>query len=270
MQSKARLASHPIHPMLVALPIGLWIGALVFDVLGAAMRFNLLWASGFYALVAGCAGAALAAVPGVIDLFGAVPPRSSARNRGYIHGGLNTIILVMFIYVAWSRGGPYEPATGMQLGIEGVGIILLGVSGWLGGTLVYRNQIGVDRRYANAGKLRERDVESFSRPACNQAELGEGQFMLLHIGNERIALGHTPDGFFAVSDHCTHRGGPLCDGALAGNTVQCPWHGSQFDMRTGRVVAGPATEHIKTYAIDIRNGEVYVRDPNAPAERKVA
>jgi nitrite reductase/ring-hydroxylating ferredoxin subunit len=135
---------------------------------------------------------------------------------------------------------------------------------------VYRNQIGVDRRYANAGTFRERNLESFSRPACNQTELGEGQLMLLRVGNERIALGRTPDGFFAFSDHCTHRGGPLCDGALAGNTVQCPWHGSQFDVRTSRVVAGPATEQIKTYAIDIRNGEVYVRDPNAPAERKVA
>jgi len=270
MLSKAHVASHPIHPMLVALPIGLWIGALVFDLLGAAMNFNLLWAAGFYALVAGCAGAALAVIPGVIDLFGAVPPRSSARNRGYIHGGLNTLVLAMFIYVAWNRGGPFEPAAPWQLVFEAFGIAVLGVSGWLGGTLVYRNQIGVYRRYANAGTFREREIESFSRPACNQAELGQGQLMLLRVAGERITIGHTSDGFFAISDRCTHRGGPLCDGALAGNTVQCPWHGSQFDMRTGRIVAGPAEEHMKTYAVDIRNGEIYVRDPHVPAPRKVA
>jgi nitrite reductase/ring-hydroxylating ferredoxin subunit/uncharacterized membrane protein len=242
----------------------------VFDVLGASMRFNLIWASGFYALIAGCVGAAAAAIPGVIDLFGAIPPRSSARQRGYIHGSLNTLVLVTFIYIAWSRGGPYEPANGWQLGVEAICIIVLGISGWLGGTLVYRNQIGVDRRYANAGKFRERILDDYSHPACNQSELGQGQLMLLRVAGERIALGHTPDGFFAISDHCTHRGGPLCDGALAGNTVQCPWHGSQFDMRNGRVVAGPAVEHAKTYALDIRNGEIYVRDPNASAERKVA
>jgi nitrite reductase/ring-hydroxylating ferredoxin subunit len=66
---------------------------------------------------------------------------------------------------------------------------------------------------------------------------------------------------FAFSDHCTHKGGPLSDGALVGCTVQCPWHGSQFDVRTGRVVAGPAASKIDTYKVEIRSGEVYV-SPN--------
>src|SRR6185437_1320443 len=140
------------------------------------------------------------------------------------------------------------------------------VSGWLGGTLSYRNQIGVDHRYANAGKFRERRLESWDRPACNQSELGEGQMMLVHVGSERVVVGRCPEGMIAFSDHCTHKGGPLSDGALVGCTVQCPWHGSQFDIRSGRVVAGPAQEKIKVYETQIRGGEVYIMPPEAHSQ----
>jgi nitrite reductase/ring-hydroxylating ferredoxin subunit len=75
------------------------------------------------------------------------------------------------------------------------------------------------------------------------------------------------EGFFAFSDHCTHKGGPLSDGALIGCTVQCPWHGSQFDIRSGRVVAGPAQEKIKVYSVRISDGEVYVQS-SEPVEVK--
>jgi nitrite reductase/ring-hydroxylating ferredoxin subunit len=60
-------------------------------------------------------------------------------------------------------------------------------------------------------------------------------------------------------DRCTHKGGPLSDGALVGCTVQCPWHGSQFDVQTGRVKAGPAERAIKTFGTEERNGEIYLR-----------
>src|SRR5205085_3004975 len=97
-------------------------------------------------------------------------------------------------------------------------------------TLSYRNQIGVDRRYANAGQLKERSITGFDKPVCNSAELGEGQMMLARIAGDRIVVGRCPTGVIAFEDHCTHRGGPLSDGALVGCTVQCPWHGSQFDV----------------------------------------
>jgi uncharacterized membrane protein len=104
MRSTAQLKSHPIHPMLVSLPIGLWVGGFVFDVLATIGVERRLSSAGFYCVIAGCVGAVLAAVPGVLDLFGAVPPRSSARQRGYIHGSLNTLALLVFATVAWRRG----------------------------------------------------------------------------------------------------------------------------------------------------------------------
>ncbi len=270
MISKASIRSHPIHPILIAFPIGLWVTSFIFDLVGAASHNPRYFSVSFYMIIAGCVGAALAAVPGVMDLFGSVPAGSSARSRGYIHGSLNTVALLLFIATAWRRGTPSNAADSIAILISLIGVILIGISGWLGGTLVYRNQIGVDHRYANAGKYHERNVENFSRPLCNQSELGDGQMMLVRIGDERIAVARCSEGIFAFHDHCTHKGGPLSDGALVGCTVQCPWHGSQFDIRTGRVVAGPAGSQIDTYAIEIRGGEVYVKKHPSPQEKPKA
>src|SRR2546423_609932 len=156
MRSTARLGSHPIHPMLVAFPLGLWITSFIFDSLGRLMSQPALWAAGFYCAVVGIVGALLAAVPGVIDLFFTIPPRSSGRKRGYLHGGLNVTVLVLFAIIAFRRGGGAVMPDNTSIGISILGVLILGYSGWLGGTLAYRNQIGVDRRYANAGQLRER------------------------------------------------------------------------------------------------------------------
>jgi len=61
--------------------------------------------------------------------------------------------------------------------------------------------------------------------------------------------------FCATQAKCTHRGGPLNEGALGGSTVTCPWHGSQFNVCTGAVLRGPATEPVKTYGV-IVEGEI--------------
>ena len=65
---------------------------------------------------------------------------------------------------------------------------------------------------------------------------------LVHAGDKRIAVARTEKGYAAFQDRCTHRGGPLSDGVLICGTVQCPWHGSQFDVHTGEVKCGPADE----------------------------
>jgi len=67
------------------------------------------------------------------------------------------------------------------------------------------------------------------------------------------------DGFVAFDDHCTHKGGPLSDGALACGTVQCPWHGSQFSVRTGEVQHGPAEHSIRVHSVVENRGRVWLR-----------
>lgn len=261
MRSRAAIKSHPIHPMLVAFPIALWVMAFIFDLIAVARDNSGLWAAGFYCVIAGCVTAVLAALPGALDWWTVVPPKSSAKSRGLLHGSLNVLALILFIYVAARQGSPAAEPDEITLAVMAVGVIILGISGWLGGTLVYRNQIGVDHRYAGSGTFKMRTLPNWNRPVCHQSELGDGQMLLACIGAERVVVGRCSEGLFAYSDHCTHKGGPLSDGALVDCTVQCPWHGSQFDVRTGRVVAGPAQEKITTYDLEIRNGEVYVKEP---------
>lgn len=259
MRSKAAIKSHPLHPMLVAFPIGLWVAAFVFELVG---RNNPdLWAAAFYCVIAGCVGAVLAALPGALDWLTVVPPNSSAKQRGLLHGGLNALNLLLFLYIAYRLGSPSDRPDETTLVLMGIGVLVLAIAGWLGGTLVYRNQIGVDHRYAGAGEFKSRFLPDWSRPVCHQSELGDGQMLLVGVGSERVVVGRCPEGYFAFSDHCTHMGGPLSDGALVGCTVQCPWHGSQFDIHTGRVVAGPAQEKIVTYFVEVKDDEVYVKPP---------
>lgn len=264
MRSRANVKSHPVHPMLVAFPIGLWVGGFVMDLIGLAAKNSSIWTAGWYAQLGGCIGAALAAIFGVVDLFGVVPPRSSARTTGYTHAVLNVCALGLFIAVLAVRGSASAQPTGTSILLGAIGVVVLAYSGWLGGTLVYRNQIGVDHRYASAGQWREREISGWDQPACNEGELAYGQMMLLIVGGERVVIGKCPEGIVAFADRCTHRGGPLSDGMLAGCTVQCPWHGSQFDVHTGRVVAGPAGSKIGVYNVEIRNREVYVSPKTEP------
>lgn len=262
MRSKAAVSSHPVHPMLVAFPIALWVVALIFDLIAVSQGNQMLWAAGFYCVIAGCVGAVLAAAAGAIDWATVVPPKSSAKQRGLIHGSINVVALLLFIAVAYRQGTAMAEPDALNLVLMVIGVILIGISGWLGGTLVYRNQIGVDHRYAGAGKLKQRTLSGWDRPLCNQSELADGQMLLAQVGNDRVVVGRCSEGLFAFSDHCTHRGGPLSDGALVDCTVQCPWHGSQFDIRTGRVVSGPAEEKIELRDVDIHGGEVYIRKPS--------
>ena len=264
MRARAHIKSHPIHPILVTFPIALWTAALLADILGVVLNHGLLWAAGFFAIMGGILGAVLAAIAGTMDWIKVVPPKSSAKKRGLTHGLLNSGVLIAFIVIAIQRGNAYAQPNAMHLGFEALAVGVMMASGWLGGTLVYRNQIGVDHRYANAGKWKERELSGWDQPVCNQAELSEGQAMLAHVKGERVVVARCPEGMVAFSDHCTHRGGPLSDGAIIGCAVQCPWHGSQFDLRTGRVISGPAEDKIRIYEIEIRGTEVYVVPDKLP------
>jgi nitrite reductase/ring-hydroxylating ferredoxin subunit len=81
------------------------------------------------------------------------------------------------------------------------------------------------------------------------------------VAGKRIVLGRTADGYVAFDDRCTHRGGSLAGGTMICGTVQCPWHGSQFDSHSGAVKAGPATKGIETYQISERNNKIFLEIP---------
>ena len=159
MKSKAQIRSHPIHPMLVAFPIASLTGTLAFDAVGVLTGWQDWVATGRFLNVAGIASGLIAAVPGLIDYLGVVPPHSSAGARATRHMLVNVSALACFALAWLFRGPDGTPGLG-TIALDAVGLGLLTTGGWLGGTLVYRNQIGVDHRYARAGKWRELAVEA--------------------------------------------------------------------------------------------------------------
>ena len=269
MRSRASIKSHPLHPMLVAFPIGLLVTSFVFDLISRWRDLPSLAAAAWYCVIAGLVGAVIAAGPGIIDLFSIVPSGSSARSRGYQHAILNGLVMVAFISDAAYRGTPNVMPDNTSLVISAVGVVLIGISGWLGATLIYRNQIAVDHLYANAAAYKAVKLTDWNQPVCKSSELSEGQMMLAEIQGARVAIGRCSQGVVAFSDGCTHKGGSLSDGVLIGCTVQCPWHGSQFEVTTGRVVAGPADKPIITYDVVTRGDDVFVY-PKRGEEKKEA
>lgn len=138
----ASIARHPIHPMLIVFPIGLWIFSLVTDFIyqgGASMTW---YVCGWYAMAGGILGALAAAIPGFIDLLSL--PKSRAKTIGAWHMGLNLAIVTLFIVNFLLRPNmPSGAAAPFVLSIVGVGLLL--ASGWLGGEMVYVNGVAVDK-----------------------------------------------------------------------------------------------------------------------------
>ena len=264
MRSRAHYKAHPIHPSIVSFPFAFLTGALLFDALGYVLSRTTLWTTGAHLAIAGIAAGIVAAIPGAIDYVYSVPPRSSGKQRATRHAIGNASALVLFA-VAWSlRHGDWSPSAG-TLVLELAGAAALSYSGYLGGTLVTRNMISVDHRYANAGKWQEASVTGKAGEAIvvgREDDLEENQMKLLRVNGRRFVLARTADGYTAFDDACTHRGGALADGVLIDGTVQCLWHGSQFDVTTGEVASGPASRKIRVYEVrQSQNGDVVLVNP---------
>lgn len=150
MESKAKILGHPIHQMLVPLPFGLLAAAPVFDVI-YLVRGNVDMSTvSYWMIAAGILGGLLAAPFGLIDYL-AIPSGTRAKSVGLIHGIGNVIVLLLFAgswYLRYSSPEPNNPAfhvpTVTALVLSFAGLVLAGVTGWLGGELVDRLSVGVD------------------------------------------------------------------------------------------------------------------------------
>ncbi|MBT1703241.1 DUF2231 domain-containing protein [Chryseosolibacter indicus] len=258
MKSRAQIKSHPIHPILVSFPIGLFISTFLFNLLGLLFDSSNFHQTAGYLAVAGIGFALLAAIPGIIDYIYTVPPKSSAKKRATKHGLTNVMVVAIFSIALLLAAE--DVSLLIITALQGIAVVMLSFAGWMGGTLVYRNQIGVDPRYADAGKWKELYVENAQGDieVASSDELGVNQMKLIHANGKRIVLCKTEKGFAAFDDRCTHKGGSLAGGALICGTVQCPWHGSHFDVTNGNVKAGPAKEKINTYRVSEMNSKVYI------------
>ena len=133
----------------------------------------------------------------------------------------------------------------------------------MGGTLVYRNQIAVDHRYADAGKWEPKSLP----PAPDEAALDVGPDDQLQVDQMKLLWSAIAGWCSRARSKVTWRSTTAAhigevrssDGTLACGHVQCPWHGSQFDVHDGSVKHGPAESPIGTYEVETKAGRVLLK-----------
>ena len=94
------------------------------------------------------------------------------------------------------------------------------------------------------------------------SELEEGELVPVEADGEPICLAKVEGVIYAFTDNCTHISGPLNEGELTGYVLECPWHLAQFDVRTGKVLRGPARQELYTYTVKVENDAIYVDLPD--------
>jgi len=259
---------HPLHPMLVHFPIGFFFLSLLLDL--GSLFFpvvpNLLRAS-FYAMFAGVITALLAAVPGFVD-YTDIRSDHPAKRTATAHMALNLIVIALYGINLGVRSSllvePQIQLAPMVLSILGVAII--SISGYLGGRLVYDDGIGVGRH--NRRTPTPENTIHISMPAAETGDsfvpipgaerLGDKETLRAEIDGQVMTIVRIDKDFFAFQEFCTHRFGPLSEGSFLGFEVRCPWHGSCFDVRTGKVTQGPAKVDVKTFKMEMHDGKIGV------------
>jgi nitrite reductase/ring-hydroxylating ferredoxin subunit/uncharacterized membrane protein len=244
---------HPLHPVLTDIPVGAWTAALVMDASAGPGDQGGYGRATETAIAVGLAGAVGSAITGITD-WSDTDGRS--RRLGLVHGLINLTATSFYVASLLARRRGQQTA-GRSYSAAGYALMLAGA--YLGGSLVYKNQIGVDR----AANLDLPD--QFTRVA-RVDELTESQPKAADIGGTPIVLVRRGGEVFALVARCAHAGGPLAEGKIDGNTITCPWHGSTFDLATGEVVNGPSAHAQPCLHTRLVDGWVEVRfDPESHA-----
>lgn len=141
MASPASVAKHPIHPMLIVFPIGLWIFSLVSDLILLSGGSTVWDDVAFYTMAGGIVGALLAAIFGFIDWRSLTEPR--VKRIGTAHMILNLLAVAIFAMDLWLRTVLGSGAT-LPIVLSVTGVVVLAISGWLGGSMVYVHGVAVE------------------------------------------------------------------------------------------------------------------------------
>jgi len=237
---------HPLHPALTDVPLGAWTAALALDAMESISGRRELGAGADAAIAVGLVGAAGAAVTGLTDWS---ETNGRARKVGLLHGLLNVGATALYTTSLVLRRKQKRNA---GVGFAMLGFAVSSASAYLGGHLVFSEQIGVN--HAAAQEMPKEFV-----PVLTDAELREGEMKRADAGGVPVLLVRCEGDVCALAHTCSHLGGPLSEGKLDGDVVQCPWHGSRFNVRDGSVVDGPATFPQPRFETRVREGQIEVR-----------
>lgn len=237
---------HQLHPLLTDIPIGSFTGATILDLLGgrrAQPAANLLAAVG----VASIVPTAAAGLADWSDTYG------GGRRVGVVHAAANLVGVGFYSasIVARFRGNRWSATT---LGLVGMGAMSLG--GYLGGHLTLVRGIGVNRTFME-------DPSTDWKVATADKSLAEHSPMMVEVDEVPTLLYRSAKKPYALSNRCTHAGGPLNEGefteSAAGPCVRCPWHQSVFRLDDGSVVHGPAAVPQPSYEVRATGDDLEIR-----------
>ena len=241
---------HPLHPALIELPVGAWTLAAIFDAieLAGGGQSGKVADRAIGVGVIGALGAALAGITDWSETDG------RAKRIGLTHGVMNVTATGLYVLSLLLRRK--SRTKGISVGMMAFGVAMS--SAFLGGHLTYGEQIGVDHTATADQDKPEQYVDVLDANALAENKptrvIAEGVAVLLVKQGEKI---------FALRETCTHLGGPLSEGKIEGDSIRCPWHGSRFCLKDGRVLDGPAVFPERPFAVRVREGRIEVRAQKA-------
>lgn len=241
-----RWLGHALHPLLVALPIGLWSGASLLDMTsgrdGTRRAAQRLVGAGLLAAVPTVAS-------GLAD-WSALGAFHRPKRVGLVHAAANTLAASLY-GASWLARQRDADEQGRLLALAGAGALAVG--GYLGGHLAYSQAVGVNR---NADQQKEpRDWTD----AAGAAEVLESRLHRVQVAGTPVVLTRHGGDVHAMAATCSHFGAPLDEGEVVGDCLVCPWHGSRFRLADGSVARGPATAPQMAYEVRTSGDRIELR-----------
>jgi nitrite reductase/ring-hydroxylating ferredoxin subunit/uncharacterized membrane protein len=239
---------HPLHPVLVQLPVGSFVSAAILDLLPGKRR------AATTLIAVGTAAVVPAAAAGLLDWSQMTKDR---RRVGLVHASANLVATGLYAasLAARLRG---RTSRGKALGFAGLSVAGLGA--YLGGHLSYAQSAGVNQAAPEIARVPEDWTEVGSL-----ASLPDGSPAVRTVGDVSILVYRLGDRVSALIERCGHETGPLGEGEVTGSgdsaCVVCPWHGSVFRLTDGAVVHGPAASDQPVLRARVRDGMVEVCQP---------
>ncbi len=229
---------HPVHAVLTDVPIGALFLVIVLDLLGQPVGADVALVLGVLAMVA-------AAVVGFADYS---VTDGAARVRATVHSTVMIVALLIYLVSLGLRAGSPADRT-LPIGLSIVGFLILSVGAYVGGDVVFALGNMVDRHAWRPAGAKWATLEV--------AELAEGVPMRGKVGIQNLVVVRWGDTIHALHDQCAHAGGPLSGGKIVDGCIECPWHGSRFELATGRRRRGPTAYDQPAYEVRAAEGGGY-------------
>jgi len=232
---------HPAHPPITDVPVGAWTAALVLDLLGERRAAKV-------AVGVGLLGAVGAASTGLADWRDVANERP--KKLGVVHAALNVTATGFYAASFALRGrGEREERRAVALAATGYAIAFL--SALYGGELAFDLHVGPNFAHNASPPGEESDAGPLD-------DVPDGGMKRVEVNGYPVLLTRRGERVSAIAAICAHQGGPLEEGTLEGEVVQCPWHGSRFCVTDGALINGPSAYPQPAFGVRVVDGRIRV------------